>query len=182
MKHFTTLLILLTVLSCAMTVCADAGTEAAGEKMITWSKDGLVLSIPERFTEFITVETPADRDHLFSFFDKASAAAGQTSEDFPEDPGLIFVIDVITEEEYHDLLCNSYSFEVFAKDDNGNYYAINYPHYSAWDPYYIMFEVSFLNDYPDTDTLRHIYRDAWINGTEKELPVKYKSTKEAKGR
>ena len=168
MKHFTTLLILLTALCCAMTVYADAGTEAAGEKMITWSKDGLVLSIPERFTEFITVETPADRDHLFSFFDKASAAAGQTSEDFPEDPGLIFVIDVITEEEYHDLLCNSYSFEVFAKDDNGNYYAIKYPSYSSWDTGYLTFEVSFLDSYPYTDILWHFYSDAWINGTEKE--------------
>ena len=93
MKHFTTLLILLAVLCCVMTVCADAGTETAGEKMIACSKDGLVLSIPERFTEFITVETPADSDHLFSFFDKESAAAGQTSDDFPEDAGLIFVID-----------------------------------------------------------------------------------------
>ena len=165
MKHFTTLLILLTVLCCAMTVCADAGTEAAGEKMITYSKDGLVLSIPERFTEFITVETPADRDHLFSFFHKESAVAGKTSSDFPEDAGLIFVIDIITEEKYHDLLCNSSFFEVFAKDDNGNYYTIFYPSYS-WDNSYFIFEIAFLNSYPYTEPLNPYYPNDWVNGTD----------------
>ena len=176
MKHFTTLLILLTLLCCAMTVCADAGTEVAGEKMITYSKDGFVLSIPERFTEFITVETPTDRDHLFSFFDNASAEVGQTSDDFPEDPGLIFAIDVITEEEYHNLLCYSYYFDVFAKDDRGNYYAILYPDYS-YDFYerlsyfstYINFEISYLNVYPFINDVHPVgYYFMFLDGYESE--------------
>lgn len=167
MKLFNKLVFaLIAALCCVSAMCANSGTESSEEKMATFSNDEITLSIPEKYKAFFSVEAPTNSDYLFIVYDKEAAAKGLMSENYPDAVGLLLMIDVITEEEYHKLLCDSFDFEVFSKDGNGHYYVMYYPnyHYSVSD--YINFEIAFLDCYPFLDNIRQAYSKNWINGTE----------------
>ena len=162
-------LVLASVPGFALSACGSPEKGTTEEDMVTYSNNGITFSIPEKYTGLYNVDTPSNGGPLFRVFDNEAVEAGEVSKDFPDEPGLLFMIDTVTEEEYHELLCNKgiRYFEVFAKDDNGVYYVIfcpDYPFGSAGT--YIGFEISFMYYYPFLDYTRFIYPKTWSAGTE----------------
>lgn len=165
MKKFS---LLIFVLICVFCCCPVVIAETLEEPMSVYNNNNILFSIPEKFNKLISVEIPEDNEYLFTVYDRDAAAEGEISNDFPSAEGLLFAIDTIGEDEYHELLCGERMFEVFAKDTNGNYYVIyypNYPHGAAGT--YIGFEVFFMYNYPFHYYAKFLYPESWISGTKK---------------
>ena len=88
-----------------------------------YENGGMRLEIKPKINDLLTVETPADSDILFTVSETASLKAGGF-----EGSGWLFAIGVIDANRLHELLCNDMSgVEVFAKDEDGSYYAYYHP-------------------------------------------------------
>lgn len=85
-----------------------------------YENDGMTLTIRPRINELVTVETPTDDPDgiLFTVSETESMKAGNH-----EGAGWLFSIGKISEDKFHELLCYDMSgIEVFAQDNNGDYY------------------------------------------------------------
>ena len=90
-----------------------------------YENGGLSLSIQPKYNDLITVETPENDENgtLFSVSETASKEAGGY-----DGAGWLFAIGKVSETRLHEMLCSDMSgSEVFAKDDNGNFYMYYHP-------------------------------------------------------
>ncbi len=83
------------------------------------------LEVKPKYNDLITVETPEnDPDGVLL---KAFETASREADDF-EGVGWLFSIGKVSEDALHEMLCNDMSgVDVFAKDENGNYYMYYHP-------------------------------------------------------
>ena len=89
--------------------------------------DGMTLSIPAGYGDLLIVDVPQDDGNgiLFNVSEKASAEAA-AAQGF--EGGGLFRIGKVSEETLHGMLCFDMSgAEVFAKDNEGNYYMFYHP-------------------------------------------------------
>ena len=119
MKKFTvvTFLVLLFVLT--VNCFADADP-------VVFSNGGLKLSVPAKYAEILTIETPENM--LFSVSEKASIEAAKEMGYTYSGAGWLFGIGRVSEEQYHEMLCwDMNGVMVFAKDKDANYYMYYHP-------------------------------------------------------
>lgn len=87
-----------------------------------YENDGLSLTVRPKYNGLVTVDVPA-KGVLFSVSETASAEAGGF-----EGAGWLFDIGRISEKTLHEMLCSDMSgADVFAKDEDGNYYVYYHP-------------------------------------------------------
>ena len=90
-----------------------------------YENSGLTLEVKPKYNALVTVQTPVDdpKNQIFTVSETASLDAG----DF-EGAGWLFSIGAVSADELHEMLCYDMSgAEVFAKDENGNYYIYYHP-------------------------------------------------------
>lgn len=138
---------------------------------------GLRLEIQPRINELVTVETPADSADgtLFTVFETASREA----DDF-EGVGWLFSIERIDEDKLHELLCyDLIGMEVFARDEDGNYYVychptdVRYARRSTEEMQRDIGQWTMLCEWADGVPSRFVreneLEDVWFNNTEVDM-------------
>lgn len=94
---------------------------------------GFTLSVPNEYVDLLIVDTTATdgpRSMFFSAHEKASVEASKAL--WPDDDtmvgGFLFGIGRVTEDEFRDVMCREMAgSEVFAVDEDGNYYMYYHP-------------------------------------------------------
>ena len=90
-----------------------------------YENGGMCLSIQPKYNDLITVTTPENDEN--GVLISVSETASLETEDF-EGVGWLFDIARIDEAKFHEMLCYDMSgADVFAKDEDGNYYVYYYP-------------------------------------------------------
>lgn len=107
----------------SLSVCACTPSAPAEDTTIT--NAGMTLSIPAEYRDLLLIDFDSgflQRKMHFRVSEKASVEAGGGT------GGLLFGIGRLTEAEFRDLMCGEMAgAEVFAVDENGNYYMAYYP-------------------------------------------------------
>ena len=97
--------------------------------------DAPQLTVPEEYKDELIVKTGEEtgiEGGLFSYYEKASveaekALAGEDGEAY-DGAGWLFAIGTVSAEKLHEMLCGDMSgAEVFAEDEDGNYYIFYHP-------------------------------------------------------
>ena len=102
--------------------------ENASRTYKTYKSNGMKLSIPRTYGNLLVVDTPGTGKALFAVSEKASIDADKSQGGSGDGAGWLFSIGTISESQLHDMLQRDMSgTEVFARDDNGIYYAYYHP-------------------------------------------------------
>ncbi len=97
---------------------------------VVFKINGLTVSIPAEIAGQLTIETQesSERDILFSISETASIEAAKAEGYTWDGAGWLFSIGTVSEEQYHEMLCEDMTgVYVFAKDAEGNYYLCYHP-------------------------------------------------------
>lgn len=128
-------ILLAALLAFSLAACSSASSgeepKEGDSDAVSVTNAGLTLSIPAEYSDLLAVDTPQDSEDgtLFSVSEKASIEAGKAQGMSDDDgAGWLFSIGRISEEDLHEMLCNDMSgMQVFAKDEDGNYYMFYHP-------------------------------------------------------
>ena len=123
MKKITVFLLCIFLLIPAFNCLAENGN-------VDYNAGGLKVSIPEDIADKLVVELPenSERGYLISVSEKASIEAAKAEGYTWNGAGWLFSIGTMTEEQYHEAICEDMTgFKVFAKDNNGVYYMYYHP-------------------------------------------------------
>ena len=139
------------------------GTEPTAPEI--FENDGLTLSIPAGYGELLIVDVPENDENglLFNVSEKASAEAAQ-AQGF--EGGRLFGIGRVSEEELHEMLCYDMSGrEVFARDDEGNYYMFYHP----TDVQFVRESYEGIGDETNADWQQWAMLNEWASGSVREV-------------
>ena len=140
MKKSGSILIAALIVSLALSACGETADAPPAEEsahegktanVVTYSNDGMTLSVPAEYDGLVEVKTPENSQEgtLFSVSELASLEYGQKlhpGEDWGD--GWLFGIQRIDEDTLHEMLCYDMSGAIpFASDESGNYYVFCHP-------------------------------------------------------
>lgn len=88
----------------------------------------MVVPIPEEYEDLLIIDEAPEDGMLVSVSEKASVDAAMEQGSEYDGAGWLFGIGRISEEEGHELLCeDSSGRDIFARDEEGNYYVLYHP-------------------------------------------------------
>lgn len=131
MKKLTSLLLALALL---LSLCAcTPSTPTEVDTTTKFTSEGFTLSVPNEYVDLLMVDTTVTegpRSTFFSVREKASVEAAKIL--WPDDEtmggGFLFAIGRVSEDEFHEMMMwGMTGADVFARDDEGNYYIYYHP-------------------------------------------------------